>query len=299
MQRVIPRGPKTLRVEGRAEDEMTTYLDEILETHRKVAADDRRSIEPFMAAATAAPMPRGFRAGLIESGTPAIIAEIKRRSPSKGDLAADLDPAGLARAYERGGAACLSVLTDVDYFGGSAADLAAAHQAVTIPVLRKDFTVCAIDVYEARLMGADCILLIVAALTDGELSELLGLARKLALDVLVEAHDEAEVERGLAAGADLIGVNQRDLETFEVDTDRAVRVASAIPAGVISVAESGIRTPDDARRLLDAGYRGLLVGESLVTSGDPTGGVEALRGVGPAGEPGRSSAADAGDADDG
>jgi indole-3-glycerol phosphate synthase len=206
----------------------------------------------------------------------AVIAEVKRRSPSKGDLAADLDPAELAGRYESGGAACLSVLTDEDFFGGSAADLQAARAACSLPVLRKDFTVCLADVFEARLMGADCVLLIVAALSDVELQTFHRAAVGVGLDVLVEVHDEAELDRALAVGATLVGVNQRDLVTFEVDTARAVRMARAIPDGVLKVAESGIRGRHDALTLRDAGYDGLLVGETLVRAPDAAQAVKEL-----------------------
>ncbi len=207
-----------------------------------------------------------------------MIAEIKRRSPSKGDLWADLDPAGLARAYASGGAACLSVLTDAEWFAGSADDLRAARESTALPVLRKDFTVDARDVLDARLMGADCVLLIAAALDDAELSEFCSLAGEIGIDALVEIHDEAELERALAAGADLIGVNQRDLVSFEVDTDRAVRMAPLIPEGVVRVAESGVRDRDDVARLTEAGYQAVLVGESLVTADDPAAHLRRLRG---------------------
>jgi len=225
---------------------------------------------------------RGFRAALeavAASGDIAVISEIKRRSPSKGDFAPDLDPSELARQYERGGAACLSVLTDVDFFGGSIDDLVAARAACSLPVLRKDFTVSARDVCDARLMGADCVLLIAAALDQYELESFLKLARAIGFDALVEIHDEAELDRAVAAGADLIGVNQRDLVTFAVDTERAVRMAPQMPAGVVRVAESGITGPADAEVLASAGYHAVLVGEHLVTSGDPEGGVAALRGA--------------------
>jgi indole-3-glycerol phosphate synthase len=223
---------------------------------------------------------RGFRAAIetiAASGDIAVISEIKRRSPSKGDLAPGLDAAELAQQYERGGAACLSVLTDVDFFGGSIEDLVAAYAACTLPVLRKDFTVSARDVCDARIMGADCVLLIAAALDQAELESFLKLARAIGFDALVEIHDEAELDRAVAAGADLIGVNQRDLVTFAVDTDRAVRMAPQMPAGVVRVAESGITGPADAALLAAAGYHAVLVGEHLVTSGDPEGGVAALR----------------------
>jgi indole-3-glycerol phosphate synthase len=256
---------------------MRTYLDRILAAHRAAAVGDTRPFEALLDEARGAPPSRGFRVALGRpTGSVAVIAEIKRRSPSKGDLFPGLDPADVARAYERGGAACLSVLTDVDFFGGSVADLQAARRAVSLPVLRKDFTVSARDVCDTRIMGADAVLLIVAALDQAELTDLLALARDLGIDALVEIHDEAELERALAAGADLIGVNQRDLVTFEVDTARAVRVAPRIPERVMRVAESGIGGPADAAALVHAGYHALLVGESLVTSGDPAGAVSAL-----------------------
>jgi indole-3-glycerol phosphate synthase len=206
-----------------------------------------------------------------------VVAEVKRRSPSKGDLAAGLDPAELARAYERGGATCLSVLTDVEFFGGSPEDLRQARAATHLPVLRKDFTVSAADVCDARIMGADAVLLIAAALDDDELGELHTLAVDVGLDVLVEIHDEEELDRAVAIEASLIGVNQRDLVTFEVDHERAVRVGGAIPSTAVRVAESGIRGPEDASALAEAGFDAVLVGELLVTSGDPEAACAALR----------------------
>lgn len=258
---------------------MATYLDRILEAHRAAAAADTRDLGALRAEALAAPPARGFRTALAEvaAGEVAVIAEVKRRSPSKGDLFADLDPAEVARAYERGGAACLSVLTDAEFFGGSPDDLRAARAATSLPVLRKDFTVSERDVLDARTMGADAVLLIAAALDDDELARFGSLAADVGLDVLVEVHDEAELVRAVAAGADLIGVNQRDLVTFRVDTERAVRVASAMPPDVVRVAESGITGPADAAVLAAAGYHAVLVGEHLVTSGDPVAAVQALR----------------------
>ncbi len=222
---------------------------------------------------------RGFRQAIVEAEGLAVISEVKRRSPSKGLLKEGLDPTSLAKQYEAGGATCLSVLTDHEFFGGSAQDLAAARSATSLPVIRKDFTVCALDIVDARRMGADAILLIVAALDDHELADFHRLACELGLDVLVETHDEAEVERALAVGATLIGVNQRDLVTFEVETDRAVRVGASLPTGVIRVTESGVGGPQDAKRLFDAGYDAVLVGESLVKSGDPTQAVREMRSV--------------------
>ncbi len=256
---------------------MTTYLDAIVAAHRATATADGRSLDELVDVARRCPPPRDFRSALVDAEGLAVIAEVKRRSPSKGPLAPDLDPAVLAGQYEHGGATCLSVLTDADHFGGSPEDLRAAREAVSIPVLRKDFTVAEADVCDARLMGADCVLLIVAALSDDELARFLALARELSLAVLVEVHDEPELDRALAAGADIVGVNQRDLVTFEVDTGRAERMAPLIPSDVVRVAESGVRDAADAARLADAGYDAVLVGESLVTSGDPSAGVSALR----------------------
>ena len=258
---------------------MATYLDAILAAHRqRAAADDRslaRALEDARAAAGALGPARDFAGALRRDGL-SVIAEIKRRSPSKGALNADLVPSVVAKQYDAGGAAAVSVLTDEPHFGGSAADLVEARAAVDLPVLRKDFTVAPIDLVDAVTMGADAVLLIVAALDDAELRDLHALATELDRHVLVEAHDEAEVERAIAAGASIVGVNQRDLVTFEVDTDRAVRVAAAIPEGVVKVAESGIRGPDDARRLREAGYDAVLVGEHLVTNGDPIAAIREL-----------------------
>lgn len=257
-----------------------TYLDRILAAHRAQARADRRDPDELLDRARAAGTVRDFAAALRTGDGIGVIAEVKRRSPSKGELHPDLDPAQVAAAYRDGGANCLSVLTDVEFFGGSPDDLRSARAAVSMPVLRKDFTVSAADVCDARIMGADAVLLIVAALDDAELSELHALAVELGLTALVETHDEAEVRRALAVEATVVGVNQRDLVTFEVDTDRAVRVASAIPDGVVKVAESGIRSPADAARLAGAGYDAVLVGESVVTASDPADAVRALRSVG-------------------
>jgi indole-3-glycerol phosphate synthase len=259
---------------------VATYLDRILAAHRATAAADQRDLGRLRDAALAASPTRGFAAalsGAATAGELAVIAEVKRRSPSRGDLSPVLDPADVAAAYASGGAACLSVLTDLEFFGGSAADLAAARAAVRLPVLRKDFTVVPADVYDTRIMGADAVLLIAAALADDELAVLTGIATEIGLDVLYEVHDEASLDLVLAKGATLVGVNQRDLVTFEVDPDRAERLAASIPSGVLAVAESGIRSREDAARLAAAGYHAVLVGESLVTAGDPAAAVEALR----------------------
>jgi indole-3-glycerol phosphate synthase len=254
-----------------------TYLDRILERHRAVAEADTRSLDDLLAQAAESPATRGFRAALARSESLAVISEIKRRSPSKGDLNPALDPALMARTYEAGGATCLSVLTDEEFFGGSVADLQAARAACALPVLRKDFTVSPFDVADALLMGADCVLLIAAAMRPCMLADLHTLAVELGLDVLVEIHDEIELEAALHASATMIGVNQRDLFTFEVDHARAVRMAKEIPDGVVKVAESGVRDAEDARSLRDAGYDAILVGETLVTAADPRTTIESLR----------------------
>ncbi len=263
----------------------TTYLDRILAAHRARAAADARPQEALVAAAAGGPPVRGFAAALQGRCDLGVIAEVKRRSPSKGDLDPGLDPAVVAADYERGGAACLSVLTDVEFFGGSASDLQAARAACSLPVLRKDFTVAPADVYDARAMGADAVLLIAAALSDDELSSLHALVVSVGMAALVEVHDERELARALAVGATLIGVNQRDLVTFSVDTDRALRMAASFPAGVTAVAESGIDGPASAARLAAAGYQAVLVGETLVRAADRAAAVAGLRAAAPAVRP--------------
>ncbi len=265
---------------------MPAYLDSILVAHRSAAAADRRDVAAAVAATRAlgaAPGRRDFRSALVEGRSArgmAVISEIKRRSPSKGDLDPGLDAAEVAAEYEAGGASCLSVLTDEAFFGGSRADLEAARSACSLPVLRKDFTVGPLDLCDARAMGADAVLLIVAALDDAELTSLVDLARGLGLAALVEVHDDAELDRALAAGADLVGVNQRDLRTFEVDRERALRMGARLPDGVVAVAESGIRDAADVERLASVGYTAVLVGESLVRSADRRSAVDALLGAG-------------------
>ena len=246
---------------------MPTYLEEIVASHRARAATDQRVLGDLVEQAKETPPPRDFAAALGGDGL-SCIAEIKRRSPSKGDLDPDLQPDLVAKEYVAGGAACLSVLTDAHFFGGSPADLAASRLAADLPVLRKDFTVQEADVADTRLMGADAVLLIVAALEDEELRRCAALADVLGLAALVEVHDEAELERALAAGSRIVGVNQRDLRTFEVDHERACALAARIPTDVLAVAESGIRDASDARRLAESGYDAILVGETLVRASD-------------------------------
>jgi indole-3-glycerol phosphate synthase len=207
-----------------------------------------------------------------------VIAEVKRRSPSKGDLAPIADPAALAAAYQRGGAAAISVLTEERRFGGSLDDLRAVRAEVAVPVLRKDFVVEAYQLLEARAAGADLVLLIVAALADDELRALHDHARELGLTPVVEVHDEPEAERALAAGAALVGVNARNLKTLEVDPATFGKVAPLL-ADVVRVAESGVGGPDDVRRFVGEGADAVLVGEALVRDGDPEGAVRAMTGV--------------------
>jgi indole-3-glycerol phosphate synthase len=228
-----------------------------------------------------APAARDFAGALRPaSGALGVVAEIKRRSPSKGDLAPELDPALTAKAYAAGGAACLSVLTDLPWFGGTVDDLHAARAACELPVLRKDFTIDEVQVYEARAIGADALLLIVAALPDDSLlRDLHDLAVGIGLAVLVEAHDDAELERALGIGARIVGVNARNLGTFAEDLTIGERLASRVPPDVVAIAESAIRSVDDARRMAAARFDAVLVGEMLMRAADPTATVRDLAAV--------------------
>ena len=254
------------------------YLDKIVQSHRENAAREHRNLDELVAQAGLLPATRGFAEQLVVGSREqlCVIAEIKRKSPSKGVLHPDLIASNISALYEQGGASCLSVLTDEHFFGGSVEDLQRARASTSLPVIRKDFTVSEFDVVDARLMGADCVLLIAAALTNDELSRFFDLATHIGLDVLVETHDESELDRALNVGANIVGVNQRDLITFEVDHARAERMASLIPPTVVRVAESGVRDAHDARRLRDAGYDAVLVGESIVTAVDPVSAVRDL-----------------------
>jgi indole-3-glycerol phosphate synthase len=219
---------------------------------------------------------RDFRAALL-AGQPAVIAEIKKASPSKGVFVTDYDPAAIARTYRDGGANCLSVLTDRDYFQGSLEDLNAARDAVSLPVLRKDFTIDELHVIEAAAHNADAILLIAAILSEAEMRRLRELAESLGMAALVEVHDGEELQAAVDSGATIIGVNNRNLHTFEVSLDTALQLAERIPAGAVKVAESGIHSRADVVTLEAAGYRAFLVGEHLMKSADPAAALKALR----------------------
>jgi indole-3-glycerol phosphate synthase len=240
---------------------------------RVATARARVSADTLEKAISVASPPRGFRRRLAVPGRN-IIAECKRRSPSRGVLRRVYDPAAIASSYESAGAAAISVLTEPSFFDGALAHLENVRRAVTLPVLRKDFTLDPYQLIEARAAGADAVLLIVAALDAGTLRTLRRSARDLDLDALVEVHDERELETAVAAGADLIGVNNRNLRTLEVSVDASLRLAALMPPDVVAVAESGLKTANDLDRLQAAGYRAFLVGERFMTAADPG---EALR----------------------
>lgn len=247
-----------------------TVLDDIIVGVREDLADRQALVTLDELKARVAKMPPTRPVLPVLRGEDiAVIAEVKRKSPSKGDLATIVDPAALASEYEAGGAHVISVLTEQRRFGGSLADLSAVRAAVDIPVLRKDFIVSSYQLWEARAHGADLVLLIVAALGQDALECLHERAESIGLSVLVEVHDEQEVQRALAAGARIIGVNARDLRTLEVHRDQFARVAPCIPGHIAKVAESGVRGPEDLVHYAKAGADAVLVGESLVTGRDP------------------------------
>ncbi len=244
-------------------------LAQIVENKRKELEGSRPGRAGLeRAAETAIRGRRNFRQA-IEMRAPSIIAEVKKASPSAGTLSGDFQPAGIASRYEAGGAAALSVLTDRIYFQGGIEDLQAARAATHLPTLRKDFTIDELHVIEAAASGADAILLIAALLSEEELRRFRELAAAYSMAALVEVHDEAELEPALASGAEIVGVNNRNLHTFEVSLDVSLRLAEKIPARAIMVSESGIRSAAHIRRLGDAGYRGFLVGEHLMKAADP------------------------------
>jgi indole-3-glycerol phosphate synthase len=243
-------------------------LDEIVETKRREVAQRKemiplRALEKMIAGH---PPSRDFRQALDADAGCAIIAEVKRRSPSRGLLRADFDPVRIAQEYESHGAAAVSVLTDATFFGGSDADLTTVKDAVTLPVLRKEFIIDPYQVYETRAIGADAILLIAAILGDHQLQEYRELAASLGMAALVEVHDREELEKALSTGAEIVGINNRDLKTFVTDLRTSITLAPLIPKGRIAVSESGIRTRAEIETLLKAGIRAFLIGETLIAA---------------------------------
>jgi indole-3-glycerol phosphate synthase len=252
----------------------TDILQVILARKREEVAARKYnvSLEQIIARAAQAEPVRGFFNALESRAAnhiPAVIAEIKKASPSKGLLRKNFDPVAIAQSYAANGAACLSILTDADFFQGSEAYLIQARAACHLPVIRKDFMIDPYQVYEARAMNADCILLIVAALDDAMLKELLLLAQHLGMDALVEVHDEVELERALASGASLIGINNRSLHTFETSLQTTLMMLDQVPEDRLLVTESGIHTPEDVRLMIDNGVYAFLVGEAFMRADDP------------------------------
>ncbi|KIQ97596.1 indole-3-glycerol phosphate synthase TrpC [Lysobacter sp. A03] len=253
---------------------MSDILDTILaRKHEEIAQRSQiRTLDSVRARAHSQPPTRGFVDALKQrhlAGEAAVIAEIKKASPSKGLIRKDFDPAAIARSYEAGGAACLSVLTDVDFFQGSNRYLGEARSACSLPALRKDFIVDPYQVYEARMIGADCILLIVAALEDGPMIEMANLAHELGMDVLMEVHDIDELERALQTDCELVGINNRNLRTFEVSLETSIELKAAVPPDRITITESGIATRDDVAKMRGAGIDTFLIGESFMREADP------------------------------
>ena len=257
---------------------MPCVLTKILDNAERRALDAQQRLDQLVDAARSAPPPRSLTDALLAPGL-SVIAEFKRRSPSAGDMNTQVDPASQALEYVAGGASAISVLTEPDFFGGSLADLAAVRSVVDVPVLRKDFTLDPAQVWEARAAGADAILLIVAALSDKALTELIDVAARVGVDAIVEAHTADEVRTAVDAGAQIVGVNNRDLTTFITDLSVAESVADLLPPDVVTIAESGVSDPAGARRMRDCGYDAILVGEALVRSDDPAALVAALKGA--------------------
>jgi len=258
-----------------------SVLERIVAAKHKeiVAARERVPLPRIEALAAEAPPARPFVAALqakLAAGRPAVIAEVKRASPSRGVLREDFDPAAIARSYEAGGAACLSVLTDREFFQGGIEHLEAARAACSLPVLRKDFIVDPYQVFEARAHGADCILLIAACLSPGDMKGLEALARRLGMAVLVEAHDAAELRAALALSTPLIGINNRNLRTFETRLETTLDLLGAIPAGRVAITESGILTQGDVARMRAAGVHAFLVGEAFMRAPEPGKALEEL-----------------------
>ena len=253
---------------------MHDVLKRILARKQEEVAERRERVSLFelKARLSGAPPVRGFADAVeakLRAGLPAVIAEVKKASPSKGVIRPDFDPAAIARSYEAGGAACLSVLTDIDFFQGSDAYLQQARAACSLPVLRKDFVVDAWQLHEARMLGADCVLLIAAALDDVQLAEFAFIADELGMDVLVEVHDLDELERALPIPARLLGINNRNLRTFEVSLQNTLDLKDMVPADRLLVTESGILAPADVALMRGAGVNAFLVGEAFMRQPDP------------------------------
>lgn len=259
-----------------AASSLSGILADIVETKRNEISElrSRAALLEQQAFERKAPV-RAFGQAL-RNHKPAIIAEIKKASPSKGLLQPDFHPAFIAHAYEQGGAACLSVLTDKQYFQGSLLDLDAARAAVALPVLRKDFTLDRVQVFEAVAHGADAILLIAAILDEAQLQSLRELAESFGLACLVEVHNADELQKSVSSGARIVGVNNRDLNTFEVSLDTSIRLSYLMPSDIIRVSESGIATPADVAVLAEAGFSAFLVGETLMRSNDPRSALQQL-----------------------
>ncbi|SEG71945.1 indole-3-glycerol phosphate synthase TrpC [Marinobacterium lutimaris] len=253
LKKIIAR--KYEEIEARAAKVSVQELSDQIEAHKGTAAD-----------------PRGFAASMqrsLDAGRSAVIAEIKKASPSKGVIRDPFHPAEIARSYEQGGASCLSVLTDVDFFQGADEYLVQARAACELPVIRKDFIVEPYQVYEARAIGADCILLIVAALSDDKLAELNALALSLGMDVLIEVHNEEELQRSLPLGNKLVGINNRNLHTFEVSLDHTFAMLDQVPSDRLVVTESGILAPEDVAAMRSHGVNAFLVGEAFMRAPEP------------------------------
>lgn len=255
-----------------------SILQRIVDTKRGEVADLAPRRAELRARAADAPPARGFAAALRRPAEVRLLAEVKRRSPSAGEIRPGADPVEVARAYREGGAAAVSVLTDREYFGGDLDFLRRVAAQVPVPAIRKDFLVDPVQVWEARAAGADAVLLIARILDDATLAELLGVVAESGMDALVEVHDAQELERALAAGSRLVGVNNRDLGSFRTELELSVRLAASVPGEVTLVAESGIRTPEDVDRLGAAGVDAVLVGESLMRQDDLRAAAAALTG---------------------